>query len=206
MPKNNSIKNTAELNRRRDLLFDAFSAESNRGVVLVAASFIDHALELLLRARFSSGSTKPKKAIDPLFKNFGPLATFSAKIKICYAIDLLQDWLYRDLEIIRKLRNSFAHNTEPLRFDDPQVAAFTTHLKGADHAVTVMSKQRESNKESIKKQKKAASSKSGPIARERLRFDITVSYIGALLYSKVVVQNSDASDEFKALFMASRKL
>ena len=197
---------TEDLKRRRDLLFDSLSAESNRGMVLVAAAFIDHALELLLRARFSSSTRKSKKAIDPLFQGFGPLSTFSAKIKICFAIDLLQRWLFKDLEIIRKLRNSLAHSTAPARFDDPEIAGLTRILKGADYAVTVISDQQKSTTKSRPKRKQLASAALDLESQERLRFLMTVSYIGRMLYDKIVVQQSNWPEQLKSEFMASRNV
>ena len=90
---------------KRNKLFEALSKESDRGLILVSASYINDVLESLLRAKFSLNHKKPKSTIDPLFTTFGPLSTFSAKIKISYAIDLIEEWIYKDLEILRKLSN-----------------------------------------------------------------------------------------------------
>ena len=131
---------TEDVRRRRDELFEALSRESDRGLVLVSASFLDEALELLLRGRFSAGHVKPKSAINPLFDTFGPLSTFLSKIKIAYAIDLIEKWVYQDLEILRKLRNLFAHSIEKAVFDSHEVIRLTEEFKGADHAVAAMTK------------------------------------------------------------------
>ena len=198
---------TKELNRRRDLLFDAFSAESERGVVLVAAAFIDHTLELLLRARFSSHAHKSKKVIDPLFEGFGPLATLSAKIKICYALDFLQKWVFEDLEIIRKLRNKLAHSTEAVQFGDPAVADLITKLKGADHAVTNMPVPPKSGAKQPPAREQTQSTGSDSLAlRERVRFIMTVSYIGAMLQAKVIVQEEDLPAQIKLELMTTEKM
>jgi hypothetical protein len=52
------------------------------GTYWSAQSFSILQLERSLRARFSSGEAKRAKLIEPLSDAFGPLSTFSAKIRI----------------------------------------------------------------------------------------------------------------------------
>lgn len=169
--------------RRRDDLFDALSKESSRGVVLVSASFLEEALESLLRARFSIRHPKSKSSIDPLFKTFGPLSSFSAKIRISYAMDLIGEWVYRDLQIVREVRNRFAHSVELAQFDSPEVAHLTEKLKAADIAVTTITKG-ESRAQDTKKIETTNSSRSNRSKSdmERARFEMSVCFIGALLH------------------------
>jgi DNA-binding MltR family transcriptional regulator len=190
-----------EIIQRRDELFEALSKESDRGVVLISASFLDEALEALLRAKFSIKYPKSKSTINKLFD--GPLNTFSAKIKICYAIDLIGEWVYRDLEIIRKLRNNyFAHSVGIARFDLPEVVQLTEKFKAADLAVTQISKEEASIKE-IKKKKatKKDVSKVTKADMERARFEMSVSFIGALLYILTRMLNSDVPLQDKESFI-----
>jgi len=183
-----------EIIRRRDELFKALSKESDRGVVLISASFLEEAIESLIRARFSARYLKSKNFFDSLFNTDRPLYSFSAKIKICYAMDLIGGWIYRNLEIIRKLRNRFAHGVELARFDLPEVVQLTERLKSADVAVTTITK-KESNTKKAKKIKIAKKSrfKSTKANMERARFETSVSFIGALLYTLSRVLNSNAS-------------
>ena len=44
-----------------------------------------------------------------LFEGFGPLAGFSGKIEIAYALGLLNDKARSDLTIIKQIRDKFAH-------------------------------------------------------------------------------------------------
>ena len=190
-----------EIIQRRDELFEALSKESDRGVVLISASFLDEALESLLRAKFSIRYPKSKSVINKLFD--GPLYTFSAKIKICYTIDLIGEWVYRDLEIIRKLRNNyFAHSVGIARFDLPEVVQLTEKFKAADLAVTQISKEEASTKK-IKKKKatKKDASKITKADMGRARFEMSVSFIGALLYILTRMLNSDAPVKDKESFV-----
>src|SRR5258707_147607 len=44
-----------------------------------------------------------------LFTGYGPISSFAAKTDIAYALGLLTDHDHTDLQIIRKIRNEFAH-------------------------------------------------------------------------------------------------
>ena len=52
-----------------------------------------------------------------MFGSFAPLGTFSTKISIAFFIGLIPEDIYNDLNIIRKIRNEFAHNYDTLTFN-----------------------------------------------------------------------------------------
>lgn len=81
--------------------------EGERSLVIGGAARIDVALERLLKSitRHSPGGN------DNLFDADRPLGTFSAKISLAYRLDLLTDGMEHSLQMIRKLRNDFAHAT-----------------------------------------------------------------------------------------------
>ena len=196
-----------EIIQRRDELFQALSKESDRGVVLISASFLEEALEALIRARFSIRHTKSKSSINPLFDSFGPLSSFSAKLKICYAMDLIGEWMYRDLEIVRKLRNDFAHSVGIARFDLPEVVQLTKKLKAADLAVTAITKEEAGTKKAKKiKITKKSRSKLTKANMERGRFEMSVSFIGALLYFLTRILSSDETLQDKENIIESIRL
>jgi len=189
-----------DLKRENDLLFEAFRKESDRGVALVAAAFFDATLERLLRARFSSRGNKTVGLMEPLFDVFGPLSTFSSKIRVSYAIDLVQDWMACDLDLIRRIRNEFSHSLEPMTFRNSRITGMVDQLAGFAKALQSIS---------------GTKAKDGAVLdlakfpedmRSRFKFDVTCSRIGALLQAKVVVQESDAPDEEKRRFMTTTAL
>ena len=75
-----------------------YEGESDRAVVLLASSYLDEILERLLSKRLV-----PCKRTRALFSGYAPLATFSARIDIAFAVGIIPDHLARDLHIIRKL-------------------------------------------------------------------------------------------------------
>lgn len=191
-------------NTRLDELREALSKESDRGLIMVSASFLNDALEGLLHAKFCVINRKPKSVLNALFNSFGPLSTFSAKINMAFAIDLIEKWMYEDLENLRKLRNEFAHGIRPLLFDSDEVRKLTEKLAGADHFVTTMEKHKsELPKIRKKKASKKRSTKNDKASMERLRTIMTVSYIGAVLqYRTEFLEFPDAPMALKLNFLS----
>lgn len=48
---------------------------------------------------------------ERIFDGYGPLSTFSAKIDVAFALDLIDADVHRDLRTIKDIRNCFAHTT-----------------------------------------------------------------------------------------------
>ncbi|WP_194869557.1 hypothetical protein [Myxococcus sp. AB025B] len=93
------------------------SLETDRGCALVAAAHLDQALGKLLRAFFVDD---PSTA-DEFLGNNRPLGTFSSRIQACLLLGLLRKDQCRDLDLIRKVRNEFAHLSERLSFESPKI-------------------------------------------------------------------------------------
>jgi DNA-binding MltR family transcriptional regulator len=121
MAKKRLPKSSDEVAKWAAVFFETIKAESDRGCVLVAAAFLDEALELLIRSKMMSDSKVVKQSVDPLLTGIGPLRSFWAKTELCRALDLVADWEYEDLTQIRNIRNLFAHSYENADFDDPRV-------------------------------------------------------------------------------------
>ena len=81
---------------------------SDRSCVIVAAAYIDELLGYIFKLFLSSPSSE--KEDKELFSVYGPLSTFSSKIVLSYRLGLISNYEYKTLQIIRKIRNSFAHD------------------------------------------------------------------------------------------------
>lgn len=97
-------------------VFDAFAEDllaerSERPLLIVAAAKIDDLLVEILRA-FLLPKTAKEKDADELLEQDGPLGTFSARIKLCRRLGLIDGSLYTALERLRILRNLSAHSVE----------------------------------------------------------------------------------------------
>ena len=141
-------------------------AESDRGCVLVAAAFLDEALELLLRSKMKSEPQVVKKSADPLLTGIGPLKSFWAKTELCRTLDLLAEWEYEDLSRIRNLRNLFAHSYEHADFDDPRVIEIVMKLNAFGERIVPQGK---------------ATPPAG-VKEARQRFSLAASWLGGTLH------------------------
>jgi hypothetical protein len=103
--------------------------ESDRGCALIAAAYIDSQLKELLEGYF----VDDKDCVMELLGKSKPLGSFSARIDICYAMGLLPAEVYRDLHLIRKIRNDFGHNPQPISFSEPAISSRGSELVGTWH-------------------------------------------------------------------------
>jgi DNA-binding MltR family transcriptional regulator len=96
-------------------LLEEWRRNSDRSCVIVAASIIDELLGRIIRARLVPNDSSQ----DTLFDGpNSPLGSFSARIDLAYRIALISPQLARDLHIIRRLRNRFAHSIDSCSFED----------------------------------------------------------------------------------------
>jgi hypothetical protein len=83
-----------------------FSKESDRAAVIVGAAKLDESLyQMLVAFLLPVGSSN-----DELLDSDRPLGTFSARIHACQRLGLIDAELARALHLIRRIRNSFAHD------------------------------------------------------------------------------------------------
>jgi hypothetical protein len=97
-------------------LFDTFADDlleerTVRPLVIIGASKIDNLLLQILNAYLLPKRAKGKDS-DELLEGDRPLATFSARIKMCYRLGLIDETLCAALEKLRALRNPSAHSIE----------------------------------------------------------------------------------------------
>jgi len=106
--------------------FNEFNNESPRGVVIISAVFFDTQLQNLLENHLK----KDRSVIKNLFSNNinGPLSSLSAKIKTSYVLGLITKEIYHDLEIIRKIRNKFAHEIFGMSFQNEEIVKLSNEL------------------------------------------------------------------------------
>lgn len=102
---------------------DALNAESARGGVLVAASFLDNLLHRVIESFLLEG-----KSQDQLLGGFNaPIGTMSAKIALAAALGLITERERRECDLLRRIRNRFAHDIHP-SFDDEAVKSLCFEL------------------------------------------------------------------------------
>jgi hypothetical protein len=102
-----------------------FRAESDRACAVLGAALLDARLESLYKRRLLCFQ-------EELLSNNGPLGTFSARIRVARALAWISPDVQSDLDVIRLIRNEFAHNFDhKLSFADQSVTDRCKNLKVA---------------------------------------------------------------------------
>jgi mannitol operon repressor len=99
--------------------------ESDRGLALIGAAHLDNQLLTLLQCFFNEGSSAEKL----LLKGNAPLGTFSARVDACRALGFIDDFEYRELSLIRKVRNEFAHSGHGTSFSTELIVGLCANFK-----------------------------------------------------------------------------
>jgi hypothetical protein len=110
---------------------DAFEKElygtSDRVTAVMLGATVETALEKLLASRMRKDLNSDERS--KLFGFEGAVGTFSAKIIVAYAMKIIGPITYSDLNIIKLLRNEFAHSRVPFDFQTPQAIAVCNELQ-----------------------------------------------------------------------------
>lgn len=100
----------------------AFSREirqekNDRGAAMLICGFLDQCLMLAIVRQLPNQTAAMK-----LFEDRAALHNFSDKINMAHAMGLYGEQTRRNLDILRTVRNLFAHSTRALSFKTPEVA------------------------------------------------------------------------------------
>jgi hypothetical protein len=106
---------------------------NHHALAMLGASYLDSALERLLMAHFVPLSPDDQRRMFDGAAN-GILGSLSNKIRISYAVNLLQDDEYSDLIIINDIRNIFAHSLHDITFENTNIKDDCNNLSStAEH-------------------------------------------------------------------------
>ncbi|MFB3306805.1 MltR family transcriptional regulator, partial [Pseudomonas sp. AMR01] len=114
-----------ELNAALFEFHELFHEENpnERAIALVAATFLETLLDHILLAFLP----EDEKEVNQLLNYNQPLGTFSGKITMVYCLGLMEKKVKKDLDLIRKIRNKFAHQLR-VDFEDGQIRSWCNEL------------------------------------------------------------------------------
>lgn len=84
---------------------DEFKGETDRAAVILGAAKLDALLGQILDRHLAPSLSSN----DELLDGDSPLATFSARVNACYRLRLISADFAKSLHLVRRIRNSFAH-------------------------------------------------------------------------------------------------
>jgi DNA-binding MltR family transcriptional regulator len=129
--------------RIMNALYKEADKGTDRGVAVVGGSFAEEALKALLLAYFNFGAStfgfsRTEKNVSELSESLfnynrdGALSTFTAKAKLARLLGLISSGTYKNLTIVARIRNDFAHNVEIDSFNHPTILAKVRKLAHKD--------------------------------------------------------------------------
>jgi DNA-binding MltR family transcriptional regulator len=104
-----------------------FRNQADRGTALLASAWVDDTLATLVKSEL----LPDKEIVEDTFRPDGALGTFASRIKIAYLMGLIDKSTKSDLDLIRRIRNEFAHVREDIRFTSQTVKARCRELQVA---------------------------------------------------------------------------
>jgi DNA-binding MltR family transcriptional regulator len=102
-----------------DPIIHEMHSQNERGCAITGGVFLEEKLKEAIEKQWPKIS---KTLRNELFTGFGPLATFSAKIKLAKAMGVLSVSAKADCDKIRLIRNEAAHIGTPFSFNDAKIA------------------------------------------------------------------------------------
>jgi hypothetical protein len=88
---------------------------------ILGTALVEHELDLLLRRKLLRPDSDTEWA--RLTSDDGPLGTFSQKTLCAHVLKLFDDATKRNIDIIRVIRNQFAHTKRLINFENPLIVA-----------------------------------------------------------------------------------
>jgi DNA-binding MltR family transcriptional regulator len=99
---------------------------ADRSMAIIGSTVVERALEAAIAAKFVPLTNSE---LSELFGQSGPLSTFFGKIRVAYALNSIGVKTKSDLDIIRAVRNAFAHSLLEMRFDFPEIVALCNEFQ-----------------------------------------------------------------------------
>jgi hypothetical protein len=113
-PKLADLSRTPPTLKERQAMRESIFKADPVATAILGGVMVEHELEVLLRRRFLRNDDKVWKE---LIGDHGPMSSFSAKILMGYAFRIYDDDTKYNLNIVRKIRNAFAHSKKIIHFD-----------------------------------------------------------------------------------------
>lgn len=107
-----------------EAILEEIAKQTDRGCALIAAAFLEQRLLAAIRSRLNRNA----KAEEALFRNSGPVGSFSARIELGLLLGIYTEKLYSILHTIREIRNDFAHKPAPMDFKVQRVRDLITNI------------------------------------------------------------------------------
>jgi hypothetical protein len=108
-----------------DFFKEVGAVDNHRSAALLLATHLENALQFALISRLKINH----KRFNDIFGYDAPMGNFDRKVRVAHAIGMITDETRLTLDVIRRIRNAFAHALIPISFNTPQVTNACSLLK-----------------------------------------------------------------------------
>jgi hypothetical protein len=113
-------------------MFESLLDESDRAISIVSYAYLDSRLRDLFEGALNKEITG---GVESLLGPLRPLGTGSARIQVAAALFWISASTYKDFDILRKIRNEFAHNPGASSLNQERLAGLLSSLSRSEDAV-----------------------------------------------------------------------
>lgn len=92
---------------------------ADTSIVIMSVTVLEGWVETVIKTKMRGLSNSLHERI---FRGYGPLSSFSAKIDVGFALGLFDEAIHRDLRALKDIRNAFAHTSSPMHFKSAALA------------------------------------------------------------------------------------
>ena len=110
-------------------IFDALEKETDRGLAVLAAAYLDEAVKEIYLKHLNPGV---EQGLESLFSPNGPLGGAASRIHLAFALNWIRDKTYRNVRFIQKIRNRFAHSPSIDSFDRPAILSLLNNMDACE--------------------------------------------------------------------------
>jgi hypothetical protein len=112
--------------KERKQAFREIRTGADRSAAIIAGAYLEDALT---QAIISSFKNSQEKLIDKLYERGGSLNSLFSQVYLGWALGLYDGKFADQLNIIRRIRNAFAHAKLPIKFKTAEIAAACSQLQ-----------------------------------------------------------------------------
>jgi len=109
--------------------FEEFQGESPRAAVIISCAFLDSLLRDLICSFMIDDAKKVDELLGGEDGSEAPISSFSARIKTAYCLGLVTKKEFDDLNLIRRIRNRFAHRLHGYSFENQEIIDWCNSLQ-----------------------------------------------------------------------------
>jgi DNA-binding MltR family transcriptional regulator len=124
-----NLKEAVEILAEHGIDLSQVLKDTHAETMLRVGTLLDGMLEIVIKGRMLKNGEAVK---ERMFQKHGNLQTLGAKIKKAQNLKILDEVAFKDADLLREIRNEFAHLKTKVNFDSPEISKWAKQLSTFD--------------------------------------------------------------------------